>query len=84
MRTRIGVDEYKRHAGSHPYIGANGGMKRHSEHPVCPRCEKICLRGNGSKGSWEKDRFAVCPSCNWSGKTTLKLNEYIQEEMYRS
>ena len=84
MLIRIGMEEYKRHASSHPWIGQNGGVDRHVEHPICPRCEKIALRGNGRKGSWEKDRIAACPSCGWHGKTTTRLNEYLQNQMYRS
>lgn len=77
---RIGVEEFKRHAGSHPFIGMNGGMNRHIEHPICPRCEKIALRDNG----WSKDRTCRCPSCGWKGRATVRLNEYIKEGMYRS
>ena len=77
---RIGLKEYQMHATSHPWIG---NMREHIEHPICPRCEKICLRGNGQKGSWERDRIAACPSCGWHGRATTLANEYIQEEMYR-
>lgn len=81
---RIGLKEYQKHAMSHPLIVKSGNFNRHIEHPVCPRCEKIAMRGNGSKGSWEKDRYAGCTSCGWSGRATTVLKEYIQEEMYRS
>lgn len=80
LTNRIGVQEYQRHATSHAWIGS---MREHIEHPVCPRCEKIALRGNGAKGSWNVDRIATCPSCGWRGKATTLLNEYIDEQLYR-
>lgn len=80
LTNRIGLQEYKRHAASHPWIG---NMREHIEHPVCPKCEKIALRGNGRNGSWTVDRIAACPSCGWTGRATLVANEYIQEELYR-
>jgi predicted RNA-binding Zn-ribbon protein involved in translation (DUF1610 family) len=80
---RIGVQEYQRHASSHPMIGGIGKVREHIEHPVCPQCEKIALRGNGRAGSWTKERIAVCPSCGWSGRATMIMNEYLQEELYR-
>lgn len=75
----VGVDQYKRHASSHPWIGNRGGAKAHIEHPVCPRCEKIALRDKG----WQSNRMARCPACGWSGRATTLLNEYIQDELYR-
>jgi hypothetical protein len=80
MLMRIGLDEYKRHAAAHPWIGQQGGINRHIEHPVCPRCERIALRDAG----WEKERRAACPACGWRGRSSTTLNEYIQQQMYRS
>lgn len=79
LTNRIGLDEFKRHAASHPWIGQQGGVNRHIEHPVCPRCEKIALRDTG----WQSERRASCPSCGWRGRTTTTLNEYMKERMYR-
>ena len=81
MTNRIGVNEWKRHATSLPVIG---NLPSVIEHPVCPRCEKIMLRGNGLKGSWTRDRIANCPSCGYSGRAATVFREYIEQEMYRS
>ena len=75
----IGVDEWKRHSHSHPWIGQIGGEKRTIEHPVCPQCEKIALRHHG----WTQNRIARCPACGWTGRATVMLNEYVENKMYR-
>lgn len=75
----VGIDQYKRHAGSHPWIGRAGGANKHIQHPVCPRCEKIALRDKG----WNTNRMARCPACGWSGRATKLLNEYLDDKMYR-
>lgn len=77
LRSRITVNDFKRHATSHPWIGGSGD--KHVEHPVCEKCEKIALRDKG----WASNRMARCPSCGWSGRATTLLKEYIQEELYR-
>lgn len=68
---------------AHPMIGGVDRSREYIEHPVCPRCEKIALRGNGRKGSWTQDRIATCPACHYQGPTTMVMKEYIQEELYR-
>jgi len=83
LTRRITLEEFKRHATAHPWIGMNGGEQRHIEHPICPRCERIALRGTGAKGSWTKDRIARCPACGTQFKATMVLNEYLREELYR-
>lgn len=83
LTNRISLEDWKRHATSHPMIGGVQKADQMIEHPICPHCEKIMLRGNGQKGSWGKHRIATCPSCGYQGPTTLVLKEYIEEELYR-
>jgi len=83
LTTRIGLQDWQRHAMAHPMIGGAERLPEYVEHPICPSCEKIALRGNGRKGSWGKERIATCPSCGYSGPTTLVMKEYIQEELFR-
>lgn len=64
-------------------IGGVGKIPEYVEHPVCPRCERLALRGNGKKGSWGHQRIATCPSCGYQGPTTLVMKEYIKEELFR-
>jgi len=79
LTNRIGVNEWKAHAHSHPWIGQIGGERRTIQHPVCPKCEKIALRHHG----WTTKRIARCPSCNWTGRAEVLLNEYVEGGMYR-
>lgn len=83
LTSRISLQDWQRHATAHPMIGGVDKSRAHIEHPVCPRCEKIALRGNGKKGSWTKDRIATCPSCGYQGKTTLLVKEYLEEGLHR-
>lgn len=80
LSNRISLNDWQRHATAHPIIGQLPSVV---EHPVCPRCERVMVRGNGKKGSWSKDRIGNCLSCGYYGKTTLVFREYIQEELYR-
>lgn len=79
LTNRIGVNEWTRHARSHPWVGAVGDVNRTIEHPVCPRCEKIALRTHG----WSTERTAQCPSCGWKGRATVIFNEYLERKLYR-
>ena len=79
LTNRISVAEWKRHAHSHPWIGQIGGERRTIQHPICPRCEKVALRDKG----WERNRIARCPSCHWSGRAEVLLNEYVENQLYR-
>lgn len=83
LTNRISLQEWQRHSMTHPMIGGVEKAPEYVEHPVCPRCEKMALRGNGRKGSWTKDRIATCPACGYQGPTTMVMKEYIQEELYR-
>lgn len=67
---------WQQHATSHPWIG---GKKPYTEHPVCPRCERIALRDIG----WTENRKARCPACGWSGRATHLMKEYVQQGLYR-
>lgn len=78
LANRIGVNEWQKHARSHPWIGEMD-PRRTIEHPICPRCERIALRHIG----WTKDRIARCPSCNWTGRAEVVLNEYVERKLYR-
>lgn len=75
----VSPEQFKQHAGMHPWIGANGGSSKHVEHPVCPHCEKIALRDQG----WIENRKARCPACGWSGRADKLLNEYLEGNLYR-
>jgi predicted RNA-binding Zn-ribbon protein involved in translation (DUF1610 family) len=79
LTNRIGVKEWTQHAHSHPWIGEIGGPRRTIEHPICPRCEKVALRDK----KWSTERRARCPSCGWAGVATMRLNEYVENKMYR-
>ena len=80
LANRISVNEWKAYAHSHPWIGEIGGPRRTIEHPICPRCERVALRDKG----WTQNRKARCPSCGWSGRATILLNEYVEQQLYRS
>lgn len=82
LTTRISVQEWQRHAAAHPWIGEKK-TSEYIEHPVCPHCERIALRGNGTKGSWGKDRIATCPSCGWRGHAPTIMREYVEDGLYR-
>jgi len=82
LTRKITLDDWKRHAAAHPLIGSSD-ERIYADHPICPRCEAIMLRGNGRKGSWGKHRIATCPACGYQGTTTLVMREYIEEELYR-
>lgn len=74
---RIDVADWQKHAKSHPWIGTE---KAYTEHPVCPRCEKIALRHKG----WTANRIARCPACGWTGQATTLMKEYAQQKLWRS
>ena len=74
---RIDVEAWQKHAKSHPWIG---NEKAYTEHPVCPKCEKIALRHTG----WTKNRIARCPACGWTGVATTLMKEYQQKKLWRS
>lgn len=74
---RIGLKEWTQHAKSHPWIGEEN--KSYSEHPVCPRCEKIALRHTG----WATNRIARCPACGWTGRAPTLVREYKRDKLWR-
>ncbi|MEC0265143.1 hypothetical protein [Paenibacillus anseongense] len=69
--------DFMRYAASHPWI--DEVPERYANHPVCPQCEQIALRDKG----WSEEKWAHCPNCHRTFKSTMSLKEYMKEQLYR-
>lgn len=48
--------------------------------PVCPRCERICLRDK-RKGDPPGQLYITCPICGYHGPTTMAVRTFIKEHV---